>query len=401
MRILILANKLPYPPKDGGAIATLNLALGLSRLENQVYLLVINTSKHYFLINKIPESIRSKIIFIEIYIDTKLSPGKSLLNLLFSKKPYNAVRFESVAYDKKLKELLIKNNYDIVQLEGLYLVPYIKTIRENSKARISMRSHNVEHEIWERNAVLEKNILKRLYLNILAKRIKKMEINTLNDFDYLLPITNRDAEKFEKLGCKIPMHIVKVGINLNDYAQGNIRMEFPSLFHIGALDWMPNQEGLIWFFNEVWPELRSDFPKLIFYLAGRNASRKFEKQIKNIDGVVYLGEVESAGDFILSKAIMIVPLFAGSGMRIKIIEGLAFEKAIVSTSLGVEGIPVSDRENIMIANNKETFILKITEIINDRIFFETISKNAGEFVRNFFDTFIITKNLVQFYESHL
>lgn len=401
MQILILTNKLPYPPKDGGAIATLNLALGLNRLDNRIDLLVINTSKHYFPINEIPESISLQLNINDIYIDTNLNIRKGLLNFLFSKKPYNAVRFESLAFDKKLKELLIENDYDIVQLEGLYLVPYIKTIREYSKAGISMRSHNVEHEIWERNAVLEKNVLKRMYLNILARRIKRMEIDTLNDFDYLLPITDRDAEKFDELGCKIPKHVVNAGINMQDYAQSNVRIEFPSLFHIGALDWAPNQEGLIWFFNEVWPELRSNFPKLLFYLAGRNAPQIFEKQIKNIDGIVYIGEVESARDFILSKAIMIVPIFAGSGMRIKIIEGLAYEKAIVSTSIGIEGIPVTDGENILIANNKDTFISRITEILNDRIFFDKISNNAGKFARENFDTFTISENLLQFYKSHL
>ncbi|NOZ46926.1 MAG: glycosyltransferase family 4 protein [Chlorobi bacterium] len=400
MKILILTNKLPYPPKDGGSIATLNLSIELAKQGNTVHLLSLNTTKHYFPVNEIPAQITNLVKFYDVYTNTKIKFFKAFTNLLFSNKPYNAIRFKSKEYKNKLIQLIRYNNYDIVQLEGLYMSFYVPAIRKHSNAFIAMRSHNVEHEIWRKNASFETNKIKKIYLKILAKRIKQLETKTLNHFDALLPITENDAKRFKLHGCIIPIHITPVGINYTSYQIVQKPIEFPTLFHIGALDWIPNLEGLTWFFKTVWPELHAAFPKLKFYLAGRNAASDFEKTL-NIKGVEYIGEIEDAKAFIQSKAIMVVPLFAGSGMRIKIIEGLAMHKAIVSTRLGVEGIPVTDKKNICLADNKEEFISKISMLIKDDNLFNMISKEAGIFVQKNFDTFTITNNLISFYYSLL
>jgi len=398
MKILILSNKLPYPPKDGGSIATLNLALGYSQLENSVDLLAINTSKHYFDIAKIPEELSKQINFYSVFVDTQIRIFKALSNLLFSKKPYNAQRFIDKEYASKLKDLLTKKSYDLIQLEGLYMAPYLSLIRENTDALVSMRSHNVEHKIWEKHAQLTRNPFKRFYLKVLTSRIKAMELGTMNNFDSMVTITPNDADFFRTNACTIPLFSMPVGINYTDYTADHSGMDKSSLFHIGALDWMPNSEGLDWFFKYVWLELKKSFPDLKFYLAGRNAPESFVNSL-NYEDVVYLGEVEDAQKFIQQNAIMIVPLFSGSGMRIKILEGLALEKVIVSTSLGAEGIPATDGENILIANTSTEFVDKISEVLNNRKKFSDISHEAGVFVRKNFDTFTLTKGLLSFYKK--
>lgn len=400
MKILILTNKLPYPPKDGGSIATLKLGLSLSQLNNQVHLLAINTSKHFFDIREIPAEIKEKIEFHDVFINTRIRAYKALLNLLFSKKPYNAQRFENKNYSDKLNQLLSENNYDVIQLEGLYLTPYIPAIRKLSEALVVMRSHNVEYKIWEKQAALTSNILSKFYMKNLAKRIKKMELNAVNQYDALLPISPIDAAVFQNAGCKIPMQVLPVGIEIEDYIPDHTKQEFPSLFHIGALDWMPNTEGLSWFFNEVWPLLKEKHPALKFYLAGRNASEKFINSIHYKD-VIYMGEVDDAQHFIQQKSIMIVPLFSGSGIRIKILEGMALEKVIVSTSLGAEGIPVKDKKNILLANSREEFVEKINFVIADKKAFNAMSEQARIFVKENFDTFNLTNQLLSFYKQNL
>jgi len=123
MKILIITNKLPYPPKDGGAIATLSLALGLSNYANEIDLLAINTSKHFFNINKISLEVRNKINFYDVFLNTDLNLIDLILNFFFSKKPYNAVRFISKEFEQKIIELTNKKQYDIIQFEGLYVLP--------------------------------------------------------------------------------------------------------------------------------------------------------------------------------------------------------------------------------------------------------------------------------------
>ncbi len=399
MNILILSNKVPYPPKDGGSIATLNLAKGLSEFA-KVTLLTLNTSKHYFDIKKIPEKLNSKIKFIDSYIDTTIKPFVALKNLLFSEMPYNAERFICQKFIEKIIEELKNNIFDIIQLEGLYLTPYIYILKKYSDAKISLRSHNIEHEIWQRTLAQQNNFAKRKYIKILTSRIERMEVEMLNKYDLLVPITERDGKILDKLGNKQASHTTPTGYEIDNKKPHYENIEFPSIFHLGALDWSPNQEGILWFLHNCWENILEKMPDLKFYIAGRNAPSWFVEKIKQ-KNVVFCGEVESADDFINSKALMIVPLLSGSGMRIKIIEGMALGKTIISTSIGVEGIPASHNVNILIANKPDMFSEEIIAILNNKIIFFEIGSNANSFISKNFDNLSISKSLINFYKKHI
>ncbi|MCK5775625.1 MAG: glycosyltransferase family 4 protein [Bacteroidales bacterium] len=396
MRILIIANKVPYPPKDGGSIATLTLARHFSYLGHQVTVLAMNTSKHYFPLDQLPLKLSNHIKFIGVDTEAPISPIAALKNLFFSRKAYIAERFYTEKFRIKLEELLDENDYDIIQLEGSYMGMYMPSIRLHSSAKVAMRAHNLEYEIWERTA---KNamLLKRFYFANLAQRIKNLEVSLLNSFHAMIPITQRDADSLRVLGCKIPMHITPTGIDVEDSIKSDADIEFPSVFHIGALDWPPNQEGLLWFFEKVWPLVIEKHPQLKFYLAGRNASAK----IKSLEAtnLIFLGEVESATDFMNTKAIGVVPLLSGSGMRIKIVEGMALGKSMITTKIGVEGIPATDGKDIMIADKPEEFAEKICRMLDDKVLFEKIGNEAYAFVHESFDNRVIAKSLLDFYKT--
>ncbi len=396
MNILVLANKVPYPPNDGGAIATINMCIGLANNSNKLTLLAMSTPKHFIKTNNIPKWILKKMEVEIVYVDTKIKLHKLLKNLFFSKHPYNAERFISDIYQKKLISLLSNNKYDIIQLEGLYLSPYIKTIRKHTNSRISFRAHNIEYEIWQKLNINEKNIIKKVYLNILSKRIKKFELSIINKYDLLVAITKNDLLKFEQFGNNKPYNICQTGLDINKYTPDNNKTEFPTLFHIGGLDWIPNREGILWFINNCWNVLIKQNPELKFYIAGRNAPKSFIDKL-NYKNIIFLGEVENAKEFINSKAIMVVPLLSGSGMRIKIIEGMAMQKFIISTSIGAQGIGHKNNDNIIIADSGKDFIDAINLAINNKTVYKTIKKNAREFIIKNFDNFEISKSLSEFY----
>lgn len=398
MRILQLMNKVPWPPKDGGAIACLNMTKGFSMLGHEVTVLSMNTFKHHLRIKDMPLNIRSKADFRFVEVPASIDWFAATTNLLFSRIPYNAKRFISDEFSSSLIKLLTEKTFDIIQLEGLYLCPYIPVIRKYSKALIAYRAHNIEYEIWERTAKLS-NGLRSNYLRNLSKRIKRFEISYLNKYDVLVPITDRDGKILDSLGNSKPRHTSQTGIDFASLVPTAKKLEFPSLFHIGALDWAPNQEGLIWFFDKCWPKIHSENPDLKFYLAGRNAPEWFERHIR-LEGVEYLGEINDAYDFINSKAVMIVPLFSGSGMRIKIIEGMALGKPIVTTDIGTEGIPTENGNNILIANDASQFTEAITRLINDRALSDQIGKNAIGFIQEKFDNLSQAGALIEFYKQH-
>lgn len=394
MRILVLSNKIPYPSIDGGSIATLNLSLSLADQGNSVTLLAMNTEKHYFPVENIPSEISNKIKLIAVDVPAKISVSGALKNMLFSKNPYTAERFLTANFRKALADLLIREAFDIIQLEGLYVGLYVPLIRSLSKAKIVYRAHNLEFEIWERAAIRSQG-LKKWYLNKLAIRLLKFEKELVQEYDAILPISDKDGQWFLEQVPKIKIHTVPAGIIKDFKKSTSLKKAEPDLFHIGALDWLPNQEGLLWFFNKAWPAIHQKYPNLKFYLAGRNASE--EMKALKAPNLIFVGEVESASDFMHSHSIMIVPLFSGSGMRIKIIEAMAERKAVISTTLGLEGNPARDKQEVLIANDELEFLSRIDDLLAEPEKISELGEAAGKFVDIHFSQGEIAKQTQAFY----
>ena len=395
MNILIVCKKFPYPLRDGETIAIMNMIRGFYKLGHEVSVVAINTNKHYFDMRLLPPHISMMARFHSVELNTDVNRMDALFNL-FSRKSYNIERFHSNLVHDQLREVLGEKEFDVVQLEGLYLVPYINTIRSLSNALIAMRSHNIEHQIWNGLASNEKG-LKGWYLSILANRMKRFEYNSLNKYDTLIPVSKTDLVEFQKMGSTIPGRVMPIGMDISSMEPNKSNRPIQSLYHLGSLDWTPNQEGLLWFLDHVWSKIIDQFPYLEFNIAGRNIPDWFGSlQYK---GVNILGEVEHAKQFVLDNDLMVVPLFSGSGMRVKIMEAMALGRTIVSTTLGAEGSNAEDRKNILIADSAQQFLDTIAELISKEDMYHRIGKNARHHILNHFDSDQIANELINHYES--
>jgi glycosyltransferase involved in cell wall biosynthesis len=372
----------------------LNMTKAFHQLGHEIHLLVFNTKKHFVKDEDLPPLFRQIASFQKIYLDADVTLGRAVANLL-SGESFHISRFYSEEFNEALIKTLQAHTFDVIQIEGLHMTIYLPTIRKYSKARVSLRAHNVEYIIWERLAEADSSGLKKWYVKLLASRLKKYELKTLNELDAIVPITGHDADILKQLGISIPMFVSPTGIDLEQYPMDRSQLEWPSVFHLGALDWQPNQQAVQWFLQEVWPGLHERFPNITFYLAGRN----MPDWILNLDqkGVVVAGEIDSAVDFINAKGIMVVPLLAGSGMRIKIIEGMALGKTIVATSIGAEGIHYTDEKNILIADTPQAFANAIAKCIEDRPFSEQLGQSARELIEQEYDNQALVKKLSSFY----
>jgi glycosyltransferase involved in cell wall biosynthesis len=399
MKILFLCNKSPYPPKEGGPIAMNALIEGLAYAGHKVKVLAINSNKYGIDVKDIPEYYRQKTNIETVYINLAIKPVDAFLNL-FTKKSYHVQRFISKGFENTLTQILKEDDYDIVQLETLFITPYIPVIRRHSRARIILRSHNIEHLIWKRVSEITKNPLKRFYLQHIWKTLRNFELGHLNSYDGIVTITKNDGDFFKANGCQIPLIDIPFGISLEKFSTvKKTETEFPSLFHIGAMNWIPNIEGVKWFLDNVWPKVHETFPNLRFYLAGREMPEWLTNlNQKNIE---VLGEVDDALDFIESKAIEVVPLFSGSGIRIKIIEGMAMGKAVVSTTIGAEGINVTNGKNIMLADDPDAFFDAVRKCVEDEAFCSNIGRNAKELIKTDHDNKKLITKLEGFYQSIL
>lgn len=399
MNILILANKIPYPPKDGGAIATLNMATGLADCGYHVTLLSMNTTKHYYSAVDIPETVRNKITIITVPVKTIIQWPALAWNFLFSKKPYNAIRFRSRLFLNELENLLAKEKFDLIQLEGPYLDYCLPLIHKKSNAKISLRAHNLEHEIWERRSLQSKNPLTKYYFKILSRRIKKLEQALISTIDFLISISERDDKGFRHLGLTCPSMVCPAGLELRSYPSP-APITGISLFYIGALDWGPNTEGLNWFFDNVWNRLMVAHPEIKLHVAGRNSHLYFSRK-KDIKGVIVEGEIEDAHAFINQHSVMIVPLLSGSGIRVKILEGMLLGRTVITTSTGAEGLTVNPGRNILMGDTADEFMAHIEALIASPGICRSIASEAIRYVKENFDNLVIAKKLADFYKDNL
>ncbi len=394
MRVLQLCKKFPWPARDGESVAVTHLSKALADEGAEVHLLSMNTRKHWFGESQMPGALDHYASIKLVPVDNRVRLLPALFNLLFSSDSYHIQRFVSQAFAERLKKILQDKTFDVILLETLYLMPYLPLIRRHSNAKVLLRSHNVEHEIWERVAANTKNPLKRAYLRVLARRLKEYELSRLHKADLLLPISGRDMLRFREMGYDGDIMTLPIGLNLETYRPDYSSFERPaSISFIGSLDWLPNLEGLEWFLKEVWPDLHRKNPDFSLHVAGRHMPAHLKH--RHLAGVHFYGEVEDARTFINAHSLMVVPLFSGSGMRVKILEGMALGKVVLTTTMGLEGILAQNGQEVFVADSARAFIQAIEFCLNHPRQMLEIAHKARTFALQHFDSRSMAKALLQ------
>ncbi|KQC00485.1 glycosyltransferase family 4 protein [Pedobacter sp. Hv1] len=395
MKALILTNRVPFPPNSGYPIVVYNTIKGLLKLGVEVTLFSINTSKHWVDVDDIYDPIFEQINFYSYNIDTEVNIWGAFFNI-FSNQSYNVSRFYDDEAAKLLENVLREQEFDIIQFEGLFVVPYLDVVKEHSKAKLIYRAHNIEFDVWERLAAGEQFRPRRKYLEFLSRRLKVYETEQINRFHQVFAISNPDRQNILKMGCQTRLDVFPVAIDFEKYHVDEKKTSFPTLFHLGAMDWRPNKEGLEWFLDEVWPDIETLSSELRFYIAGKNMQKQFFDY--DSDNLIVEGEIFDAVEFMNSKAIMIVPLLSGSGMRVKIIEGMAMQKCIIATTMAAEGISCKHGKDIMIADTPDEFYRAILQCITQPNKWREIGHHARKTVERDHEINANAKRMLDIYE---
>ena len=397
MRILIFCNKLPYPQRDGSAIAIHNMIRGYWEAGAEVTVLALNTHKHYYPPDAIPtEDALSQVRLRSVTTDTQVTFGGAVRNLL-SGEPYHVSRFRQKPVEQELINLLTEQPFDVIQLEEIYLSTYTELIRTYSEATLVLRAHNVEHAIWQGVTEQTRNRLKKAYLRLQTNRLQAFEHRHLSDFDAILPIAEADGARFRQMGFKGPIKPIPVGLPLADYPLATDHQPGKLVFHLGAMDWLPNQNAVVWLLQEVWPQVLAAVPDAQLALAGRSMPASYSNTVPS--NVSVYGEVEDARAFMQEGDIMVVPLHSGSGLRIKILEGMALGKAIVSTGLGANGIQAADGQELLIADSAEAFSQHIIHCLENPHYRQALGQQARATVARAYDLPAIAEQAVTFLKS--
>lgn len=390
MKVLQLCPRIPFPPHDGGAIAIYNITKGLCEVGHTVTVLAMNTPKHFQNEHMLNGIARLKTI----YVDASVSPIKAFLNL-FKLFPYNIERFISKDYERGLIELLKKEKFDVVHFEGMYVAWYVDVVKKHFKGAVILRTHNLEYLIWERLAFNERNRLKKIYLKNLSSKLKRFEKKYFPRFDGIAAISGEDSKRILQLVPKSNVKVIPAGVDVTSNQKHGHNEH--TVFILSALEWRPNVEAIWWFLHNVWPDVQKINPALQLHIAGkRTPSHILKLQLHN---VFVHGFVPDAREFMIKNGLMLVPLLSGSGTRIKILEGMAVGKPVLSTSLAAEGMLYINGENILVADTPDEWVKIISDYCNFPSKYEEIGRKAYEWIKENYTNEKSIERLVNFYKE--
>lgn len=395
MNILYVTNKPIFPLIDGGCVAMYQFLKSLLQAGYNVKNISISTYKHPFKLSEYPENLSSIIYPESVFIDTRIKPLEAL-NYFFKKGSYNVERFNSKQLTNSIQKYLQENEVQLVILESIFLGNYIDVVRNNSKAKIILRSHNVEFQIWEKLALNQTSWLKKKYIQKLAKDLKRYELNTITKFDGIACISRIDKEVFKSIlpnnnYVTLPVSLSDID-KISDYSN-------PNFFHIGSMNWKPNLEAVEILITTIFPKIREKLPNAKLIIAGSNMPKQFISNEN--EGIEVVGFVKSISDFMTENGIMISPIKSGSGVRIKLLEAMNLGVPILTTTQGAEGIDTFlDNEYLKstcwIEDESELFIQKAIELALNQEIREEIGRNAKKLIETKYQTEQVTKKLIEF-----
>ncbi|MCU0422965.1 MAG: glycosyltransferase family 4 protein [Bacteroidia bacterium] len=395
LRILQIMNRVPWPLKDGGALGYYQFTKAYAEAGCEVTVAALNTEKHFVAENNFPFELKSIAKWHTAYCDNRVKPLQAAAALM-QNKSYNISRFDVPEMHTLLQHLLQTSTFDVIIFESLFTAPYLSTVRQYTNAPCVLRQHNVEYRIWSTLADVTTHAAKRWYLHQLSKQLEHYEISMLNEFDAITTVTTYDAADFKRMGCAKPIFHAPFGLFANQIQQTKYQGNSTTIFHLGSMEWQPNVHAMQWFLQEVWPTVHQQNPEITFALGGRGMPESFLQA--DIPGVKVYADVPDANTFMSDKQIMVVPLFSGSGIRVKILEGMALGKCVVTTTLGIQGIEAEHKKHVLVANDANQFIEAIQLLMNNT-FAQQIGEQAKQLVNEQYHINKIVDSLLQFYKG--
>ena len=368
-----LLHIIPYnefiPPKNGGALRCYHLCTELAT---------------YFDVTLITLQPASDIVDTNFKNITILNPAKPLKLDGFKAKLINAIKYrwymgtlkgpaEATVLDfyPVLKQLSKTETFDYVLMEHLSSMALGKAIKNwwPNALRI-VDQHNVDHLLYKQSHDLRIKKNKKTF-----DRLKYQESHMHTYADYFLACSTKDVTELLRLNKnRIKGVVVPNGTTQKNFVQKDFSE--PSLIFCGSLDYAPNKNGLLWFYEMIWPKLKMTVKGITLTVIGRNGHDNAYAPLKIDPQINFVGEVKDVTPYYQKNNIAIVPLLEGSGTRLKILEAMSFGLPIITTSVGVEGITTINNTNILIANGSEFFTSSIANVLENRPKLRFLSKNG-------------------------
>jgi glycosyltransferase involved in cell wall biosynthesis len=300
---------------------------------------------------------------------------------MFSRYPFTVISDFSRDLETNLRKVASEQHFDLLICD--FLQPSLN-VRSMRNYPLLLFQHNVESMIARRHCDSAKNPLTRLFWWIQWQRMRRYEKETCAKFNGIVAVSEQDKKVLEQdFGAK-NVFTIPTGVDTDFFSPREDKVEKNSLVFTGSMDWLPNEDAILFFAREILGRIKLQVPEVKLTVVGRNPSRRLVAELKQYPEIDVVGWVKDVRPFISSHALYVIPLRIGGGTRIKVYEAMAMGKAIVSTAVGIEGLPLKDGEHVALADSSEAFAQATIKLLQQDESREAIALRGMNFVRHNF-----------------
>lgn len=377
MKILVHTNQILYPTDTGGKIRSARLLEQLGRMHDITIACFKRPHESEDQVARM-RAICTRLELIEKAETTKRGPAfyRDLLRNLFSRHPYVAAKYHDPRMAALIGELLGQEEYDLLLCDPLS--PVLNVIGAKAPARMVFE-HNVEAQLLARQAKKAKGLPARVYLGLQHKKLSALEARVAREFDHLIMVSKLDCATMQRLYGVTNTSPIPMGVDVDYFAPGMADERPGDLVFTGSMDWGPNLDAMEFFVGQVMPLIRKQ-AKVTLWIVGRNPAPAMRELAADNPDVKLTGTVEDVRPYIARAQVYLAPLRVGGGTRLKIFEAMAMQKAVVSTTLGAEGLPVHHNEDIILADDAAGFAAAVAGLLRDHEARQRLASRAREMV---------------------
>jgi sugar transferase (PEP-CTERM/EpsH1 system associated) len=383
MKILWLKTELLHPVDKGGKIRTYHLLKHLKTDHHVTYLTLddgeaapdASASAHEYCheLIRIPHLTRPKFS-AGFY-------GELALNLA-SSLPYAIRKYKSEAMMRSIAESVSKDHFDVVICD--FLAPGVN-LPSDLLTPVVLFQHNVEAEIWRRHYEVQQNPAKRQYLYWQWRKMQRFERDVCRKVDSVIAVSEADAQMMERDYGVGKVYDIPTGVDVDFFQPSKGSSASPnSLVFIGSMDWLPNEDAMRYFIDDILPILRQRIPDVHVTIVGRNPYQSLLERAQPDPALTVTGRVDDVRPYIDDAVAFIVPIRIGGGTRLKIYEAMAMEKPVISTTVGAEGLPLHDGVHLLIADDPMAFADAIVKVLSNFELANELGQKAAQLVRKNF-----------------
>jgi sugar transferase (PEP-CTERM/EpsH1 system associated) len=393
MRILWLKTEVLHPVDKGGKIRTYNMLKELKR-EHEVTYLTLDDGAASDEDKKNASEYCHELVCIPHARREKFTPGfyyELLLNLV-SGNAYAIKKYESRAMRREIVERDRRGAFDLLVCD--FLAPAVNVPADLTTPAVLFQ-HNVEAMIWKRHYEVQSNPVKKAYLYGQWQKMRRFEREMCGRFDAVIAVSADDREQMKnEYGAKAVFD-VPTGVDVEFFQPNNTVKPVPnSLVFTGSMDWLPNDDAIRYFTREILPLIKNKVPDVKLTVVGRNPAPALVDLSKEDPSLIITGRVDDVRPYMENAAAYIVPLRIGGGTRLKIFEAMAMEKAVVSTTIGAEGLPLTNGVELLLADEPETFAAAVVSVLSDQDYAAELGRRAAAVVRENFGWRQVTERFI-------